>query len=200
MSVTRRQAVTAAIGVTVGAAFGGLYRLTTDYAPRRRSIRPPGARGERAFLAACIRCGQCVEACPYDTLSLVTLAAGFGAGSPVADDLRHFPCTMCQAEGEPLCIRSCPTDALNAVVDFAAIHMGTAVVDESICWAFNGTVCRGCWHACPFLNSAITLNERLRPVVHADACTGCGLCEHACPTEPSSIVIGPLRESCGANS
>ncbi|MEN8226435.1 MAG: 4Fe-4S binding protein, partial [Bacteroidota bacterium] len=32
----------------------------------------------------------------------------------------------------------------------------------------------------------------LEPVVHADACTGCGLCEHACVTEKAAIFILPV--------
>ena len=34
-------------------------------------LRPPGALGEADFLAACTRCGQCVAACPFDTLTLI---------------------------------------------------------------------------------------------------------------------------------
>ncbi len=37
------------------------------------TLRPPGALEEEDFVKACIRCGTCVEACPYDTLKLATL-------------------------------------------------------------------------------------------------------------------------------
>jgi ferredoxin-type protein NapG len=33
-------------------------------------LRPPGALKEDDFLATCIKCGMCVEACPFDTLKL----------------------------------------------------------------------------------------------------------------------------------
>jgi len=36
-------------------------------------LRPPGALSEDDFLATCIKCGMCVEACPYDTLLLAKL-------------------------------------------------------------------------------------------------------------------------------
>ncbi len=45
-------------------------------------LRPPGAINENAFASACVRCGQCVQACPYDTLKLATLASGLSAGTP----------------------------------------------------------------------------------------------------------------------
>ena len=33
------------------------------------ALRPPGALPEKDFLAACTRCGQCVQACPYDIVA-----------------------------------------------------------------------------------------------------------------------------------
>ena len=33
-------------------------------------LRPPAALKEDDFLATCIKCGMCVEACPFDTLRL----------------------------------------------------------------------------------------------------------------------------------
>ena len=58
------------------------------------ALRPPGALPENEFLAACTRCGQCVQACPYDMLHLASLIAPMEAGTPyfVA---RDKPCEMC---------------------------------------------------------------------------------------------------------
>jgi MauM/NapG family ferredoxin protein len=177
-------------GVMVGAVAGAGYRTARAARAPDPLLRPPGAGTEHDFLAACIRCGQCVEACPYDTLNLATLAQGTRAGTPYVVP-RDVPCYLCTDHDEPQCIAACPTPALTPVDDVRDVRMGTARIDETICLAFNDTVCRACWHACPFPDEAIGLNARLRPVVHTDACTGCGLCERACPTEPRSIVIEP---------
>lgn len=46
-------------------------------------LRPPFALDdEKQFNAACIRCGQCVQACPYDILHLAGLLSPLPAGTP----------------------------------------------------------------------------------------------------------------------
>jgi NapH/MauN family ferredoxin-type protein len=57
------------------AATGGLVwsHILTESRGAEAHLHPPGAREDADFLAACIKCGQCVEACPFDTLSLATL-------------------------------------------------------------------------------------------------------------------------------
>ncbi len=68
----------------VAAAVGGLLVEGKQISPPL--LRPLGAQLEADFLAACIRCGQCVEACPYGTLKLATatnLDEGAAAGNPL---------------------------------------------------------------------------------------------------------------------
>ena len=187
---TRREWMAMAAGAALGATAGAAYRATSAQRSTKPPLRPPGAKDEAHFLAACIRCGQCVQACPFDTLKLAGLGAGASHGSPCVTPT-DVPCYLCQEYDQPQCIRVCPTDALSPVGDLLNVRMGTAVVDASICLPFNGASCRACWHACPFPDKAVILDERLRPVVVEDVCVGCGLCEHACPTDPRSIVIQP---------
>ena len=73
------------------------------------ALRPPGALPENEFLAACTRCGQCVQACPYDMLHLASLIAPMEAGTPyfVA---RDKPCEMCP---DIPCMNACPSGALS---------------------------------------------------------------------------------------
>ena len=162
------------------------------HAKRKRSavlLRPPGAGGEDEFLAACIRCQQCVEACPWDSLRMAGVEAGAGMGTPYVVS-RAVPCYLCEGYDELKCIVVCPTDALRPVADRREIRMGTAVIDEGICVAFGGAFCRACVEACP-ISGAIIMDDLGRPVVREAVCVGCGLCDKACPTEPSSIPIRP---------
>jgi len=172
----------------LGAGFGALHTRMPRARPSR--LRPPGAGGEQHFLSACIRCGQCVDACPHDSLQLASLSAGLECGAPAVDS-RLTPCELCPGEEDLLCIEACPTTALQPVEDLRDIRMGVAIIDRDRCLAWQGTACRSCWHICPFPNEAIRLDWRTRAEIVAEVCIGCGLCDRACLTEPSSIEIIP---------
>ena len=46
-------------------------------------IRPPGAIDEKDFLDTCVKCGNCVDVCPQNSIKFSGLEAGFVAGFPV---------------------------------------------------------------------------------------------------------------------
>lgn len=165
-----------------------------------QALRPPGALPEDAFDAACIRCGLCVRACPYATLTLAPLGAGIPVGTPYFE-ARSVPCEMCQ---DIPCKQACPTGALSPSLEkIEAARMGIAVVaDPERCLSLQGIHCDACYLACPLKGKAITM-ERLRkdggrtvffPTVHSDACTGCGKCEHDCVPEIAVIRVLPIAE------
>ena len=187
-----------ACGVGLAGLGLGLYAKRATALPPA-AIRPPGAKAEAEFSGACIRCGACVRDCPYDILHLAKPEEPMATGTPyfVA---RQAPCEMCE---EIPCVKACPTGALDhALTDIVKAQMGVAVlVDHETCLNFLGLRCDICYRVCPILDKAITLepqtNERTGrhtlfiPVVHSDACTGCGKCEKACPTEVASIKVFP---------
>jgi len=174
-------------------------------------LRPPGALSEDDFLKTCIKCGLCVEACPYDTLTLSKPGDNNPIGTPFYTP-RDIPCYMCD---DIPCVPVCPSGALDMPsllnekkeLDINKSQMGLAVVHKESCIAFWGLQCDACYRACPLLDEAITLeymkNERtgkhafLLPIVHSDVCTGCGLCEQACVTEKPAIFVLPREHSTG---
>lgn len=172
------------------------------------TLRPPAALSEAEFLKRCIKCGICVESCPYDTLYLAKPGDEAPLGTPYFKP-REIPCYMCT---DIPCVPVCPTGALDVTkvtvdgskdgeLDINKSRMGLAVVDHESCIAFWGIQCDACYRACPLLDKAISLeykrNERtgkhafLIPVIHSEGCTGCGLCERACVTEKAAIFIRP---------
>lgn len=173
-------------------------------------LRPPGALGEKDFLKNCIKCGMCVEACPFDTLKLAKPGDNKPLGTPYFTP-RETPCYMCV---DIPCVPVCPTSALDITkvsqdgkLDINKAQMGVAVIDTKNCIAFWGIQCDACYRACPLLDVAIKLdyekNERtgkhafLKPVVDSDFCTGCGLCERACVTQKASIFVLPREVALG---
>lgn len=189
----------AATGVGLVAMALGAYQKQAAALPAY-AIRPPGVKDEKDFLGACIRCGLCVRDCPYDTLKLAELGDDVALGTPYFI-ARDIPCEMCD---DIPCIKACPTGALDhSLTDINESRMGLAVVvDQEECIAFQGLRCEVCFNVCPVRGEAITLdyvhNERSSkhalfiPIVHSDACTGCGKCERACILEKAAIKVFPV--------
>lgn len=190
------------IGLAVASGF--IYGQYANASPVLK-LRPPAALNENEFLTKCIRCGLCVENCPFDTLKLAEFKdSGVGIGTPFFIP-RNIPCYMCPTIP---CVVACPTKALepklvttDGKLDINKSKMGVAVVDDKNCVAYFGIQCDACYRACPLMDKAIFIdykrNERtgkhamLLPIVNSDYCTGCGKCEKVCITTKASISIIP---------
>ncbi len=199
---TRRQFITEASRGVCGTGLLGLG--LAGYSKQSQSLaaqclRPPGALTEEDFLAACVRCGLCVEACPYDTLKLGKIFEPVTTGTPYFD-ANVIPCEMCE---DIPCQTACPTGAISPELEsINDAKMGLAVlIDRETCLNTQGLRCDICHRVCPLIDEAITLeierNSRTGhhamfiPTVHSDKCTGCGKCEHACPLEEAAIKVLP---------
>lgn len=190
-----------ACGVALFGIGLGLYSRQAASLPAH-ALRPPGASPvEGDFLGACIRCGLCVRDCPYNTLRLSQAGEPVALGTPYFI-AREVPCEMCD---DIPCVVACPTGALDhGLTDIEKSRMGLAVlVDQENCLNFLGLRCDVCYRVCPMIDRAITLelqhNARsgkhtlFLPVVHSEACTGCGKCEKACVLEEAAIKVLPLH-------
>lgn len=185
-----------AAGACVAGSVWGAWVRRGQAAPT--VLRPPGALPEADFQAACIKCGQCVTACPYDTLQLAGVRSDVPLGTPFLTP-RAVPCELCE---DVPCARACPTGALDAQLPGPRdARMGVAVLDPDSCLAIQGLRCEACYRACPLIDEAIKLEYRhqtrtgvhayFEPVVNPEVCTGCGKCEHACPTDKAAIFVLP---------
>ncbi|GAB4345619.1 MAG: hypothetical protein Kow0089_22790 [Desulfobulbaceae bacterium] len=168
------------------------------------AVRPPGAGPD--FPARCIRCGRCMEACPYDSIRLMDLSAGAMVHTPYIAPLRT-PCYLCRQRGpdgkdRPLgkylrCGEACPTGALRRIVNDnrvlanvpAAFKTRPAKVNRELCLAWQYDSCGECYYNCPLKDKAMldrppgyeVAGTGIRPHVNPEHCIGCGMCNFVCP-------------------
>ncbi len=179
-------------------------------------LRPPGALPERDFLAACIRCYKCQDACEPGAIQFYTEADGDLFHSPYVDPAKNG-CTLCNA-----CGPVCPTGALLAFDDKTEVEMGSVELREDLCLSYKAKrireeqdllvrlgrkptesdahaerrgPCGECYMFCPLRNRAIRLvpGAFLAPLIFTEHCVGCGMCEDICRTvvrgEPAIRVV-----------
>lgn len=106
--------------VAAGGIFGGSYLKSADI-----RLRPPGAIPEDEFIGLCIKCGQCLQVCPYDTIRLEDIDGKAGVGMAYIEP-RDRGCYLCEAFP---CILACPSGALDHEHDsIEFVHMGVALI------------------------------------------------------------------------
>lgn len=181
----RRSMLAMAVGVVcVGAgASWGWFARAKEAGRRATVLRPPGAVPEWQFTQLCIRCGNCVRACPAEILRPDRQPETVGGWlAPVVVVKNDYCREDCNA-----CVRACPS---GAIAPFALeakpdARIGLAAIDlERYLLALDRECRTMCVEVCPY--EAIRLHEwtfeddRRYPIIAADKCPGCGACVVAC--------------------
>ena len=206
VSLERRQVIGTTAAALLAAPALGLS--SGDTKSSKYLIRPPMSREEHDFLSSCIRCGECMKACPTGILKPAGLEHGLRAlWSPVMVGTEGFCQKGCNA-----CSVACPTDAIMKypVEQKYTFKAGTAVFESNRCISFTeNKFCSECVRVCP--TNAIDFTQGWEPPrkpgeeargnempapegqvptrpthVNYDKCVGCGACEYAC----NQIVFG----------
>ncbi|MHC4623161.1 MAG: 4Fe-4S binding protein [Planctomycetota bacterium] len=137
-------------------------------------IRPPGALPEEQFLKRCIKCGQCMRACPTNVIQPGSFAGGLeNLWTPVLNN--RIGSSGCQLNCVA-CGQICPTAAIRPITlaeklgreEFekaGPVKIGTAFVDRNRClpWAM-GKPCIVCEENCPVSPKAIYTQEYFETV------------------------------------
>ena len=235
MKISRRTMLKRSVGhaVIAGTAAASAHVLMQS-GPRRypadpgphaeqdpRLIRPPGAIDEDSFLAGCIRCYRCQDACEPGAIQFFNEAHGRSYHTPhVEPSLKA--CTLCMK-----CTQVCPTHVLEPLgfEDRARVAMATVELHPDLCLSHQARrirdeqahlmelgrapttsdapdqrrgPCGECFTFCPLRNRAIKLEPGafLAPIVFPEHCAGCGMCEEICRVmvrgEPAIRVV-PTR-------
>ena len=189
----RRLLRSAVVGGAVTCA-GLLGLLGLREAEAEQWLRPPGALDEKDFLAACIKCGQCVQVCPVQAIRLSDLNEGIGNGVPhiaAREQACDFSCDATQ------CVLACPTGALSHLIDRKEqARMGVArLVAPDACLARVGAGFKGVSRGSAFkgyLRYAEIDRWKPQPVAnHPYDLDICDLCVRQCPIE-GAIELAPI--------
>jgi len=165
-----------------------------------RLIRPPGAIPEGTFLGRCLGCGECMKACPTNTIQPCATDDGMHRIFTPKVVPRIAGCE----EKCHLCGFVCPTGAIQPLThdEKVFVKIGTAVIDRHRCLAWSqNKECVVCDEVCPYnaieAHIVETTKGRFKvPVVYEDLCMGCGMCEQHCPIiDYAAIVIYRFGEN-----
>ena len=165
----------AAIGCEAGAGVG----ISKFHEPKLH-LRPPGSA--KHFESLCIKCGQCVQVCPYHSISLLGLDDGINLASAYIDPSKRG-CYLCDLFP---CVLACPSGALDhSINSIKDVKMGIAVVrDSQKCYA---TLSKNVnLSDISHLLSRQTYNEReesAKEIIKANLDKTCSLCVDSCPVE-----------------
>jgi len=168
----------------LGAVMAGGVAVSPYALAQEHRLRPPGSVDEHEFLGLCIKCGQCLQVCPYHSIKLADWGMGHGLGTPYIDATERG-CWACNAVP---CVLACPTGALDHACEKAEdIHMGIAVLEfPDTCIAMSNTpIPKGFstkMHS--FTNSVNNVTQvELDIVKKLDSFEGkqCTLCADMCP-------------------
>jgi ferredoxin len=199
-----RRQILVSLGVAV-AGVGLLRSSVTAGQDHPYLIRPPGSQ-ENNLISKCIRCGECMRACPTSVLQPAVAEAGLeGLWTPLLVPRLGYCDYSCNA-----CGQVCPVEAIPplSLEEKREQVIGLAYIDQNRCipWADNQD-CIVCEEMCPVPDKAITLEQVevgsadgelvtvQRPQVIRERCIGCGICEYKCPLEgPAAIrIYAPAR-------
>ncbi len=180
--------------LTAGVVGFSLVGLVPPLSGASLRLRPPGAikspLDEEKFLAACIKCGQCVQVCPVEAIKLGDLLDGAGVGVPHIEPREQacdFSCDGLQ------CVLACPTGALTHELDFPAdARMGFARLHKpKACLAVQGKGFKGKARGDDYDGKLrYTEIDRWSPIPvaeHPYDLEICDLCVRQCPIEQRII-------------
>lgn len=193
---------------SIGIAVAGIAVFGIDqhqHQDSRYLVQPPGGR-ENNLTSICIRCGECMRACPTSGLQPALLEGGLAnVWTPVLIPRIGYCDFSCNACGQVCPVGAIPPLSLEIK---QTTPIGRAYIDQNRCiaWA-DHTDCIVCEEMCPVADKAIklvptdftredgTVVSVKLPEVHRERCIGCGVCEYKCPVNGEAAIRVNVMET-----
>lgn len=147
-------------------------------------LRPPGA--VENFESLCIKCGQCVQVCPYHSIELLGFDDGVNLGTAYINASKRG-CYLCDLFP---CVLACPSGALSHnTSEIKDVCMGVAVVKNlGQCLAFKAQSVET--SHIQHLLARKSYNEReqeVKDILSANLGKTCALCVNSCPVNGALV-------------
>jgi ferredoxin-type protein NapF len=141
--------------------------------------RPPWT--DASFTETCVRCGDCVDACPENILFKSD------GGFPVIR-FENAECTFCQE-----CVKACN----EPVFDLSRQAFAWRASIRDNCLALANIHCQSCQDACQYsaIQFAPELGHVPTPQISVDDCIGCGACVAVCPQDAIELAVPGAKET-----
>lgn len=146
-------------------------------------LRPPWAINEALFQETCMRCDDCINACPENILER-------GDGGFPTVNFKLGECTFCYE-----CAHACQGGALHYQEDSTPETAWDLDINiSSKCLSLNAIVCRSCGDACEpqAIRFKLKVGGVSEPLISQGDCTGCGACLAVCPID--AVTIKPALQ------
>jgi NAD-dependent dihydropyrimidine dehydrogenase PreA subunit len=191
--------------LAIGAAVTGVALFRSDWLAKREPphlLRPPGVREANPDVVTftrCVRCAECLRACPTNALQPAVFEAGLqGTLTPVLIPRLGYCDYSCNACGQVCPVQAIPPLSLE---EKRQQVIGKAYIDQDRCIAWSDhRDCIVCEEMCPIPEKAIQLEEAevwgedgsrvsiKLPQVVRELCIGCGICEYKCPVNGEAAI------------
>ncbi|QKG29948.1 4Fe-4S dicluster domain-containing protein [Campylobacter sp. RM16187] len=154
-------------------------------------LRPPGAVSN--FETLCIKCGQCVQVCPYHSIDLLDISTITSVGtSYIKPEIRG--CYLCDLFP---CVLACPSGALDHdTTQISDVKMGIALLEnQNACLAFKKEQLKQSdVTACLERKTRNEREEAVKDRIKSGLGTVCDLCVILCPVGSEAISMKEINE------